>query len=396
MKAKIIVVLFACLMAGSLIAADGSYNSKDPCKQIVDKEQNKACKEKYLAFDLCTHNYRKCNFGTLGDSQTDEYQGHANLAGLNWVEQLVQARGLDFGGFEDDPEVRGEPRNDGYAHNYARWGASATEPTWSEVLPLCTPGGPCVGKSHAIEAIPHFSVQLEGLAAQVAAGKVQVVAIWFGANDIMIYRAMGGNFLGDKLTWWDGISAGIIQRIAVAVDALKAAGPVMIVAARVPISADWGEAAAAEIGKTNTQLAAEMDARGVPLIDAYAFLNNPDLLRFTSPTSIDLMVGDYAMPIVPWSIANRSNLVAPDDQRAIGPCRIVGPEWWDPVATSGLKCGTLEYQLNAVLDDAIHPSTLAMGLMANEHIKAFNSVYGIKIKPFSVSPLLCFRLTALS
>ena len=161
----------------------------------------------------------------------------------------------------------------------------------------------------------------------------------------------------------------------------------MIVVARVPASPAWGAAAAAAIGQTNTQLAAELAMRGVPLIDNRAFLDDPNLLRFTS-SGIDLMVGNYAMPIVPWSVAKVSDLVEPGDPRAIGPCRIVGPEWRDAVDTSNLMCGTLEYQLNAVLDDGIHPSTLAMGLMANEYVKAFNSTYGLKIRPLTIEEIL--------
>ena len=387
MRAKIIVALFAFLLAGSLIAADGSYNSKDPCKQIASKEQNKACKEKYLAFDICTHNYRKCNFGTLGDSLTDEYQGHSNLAGLNWVEQLVQTRGLDFGRLEANPDVRGEPRNDGYAYNYARYGASATEPTWAEIFPWCLPDQPCVGKSHLLQAIPHFSVQLEGLTAKVAAGKVQVVTIGFGANDMNIYMTLGGTFSGATLPWYEQISAGIIDRIVGAVDTLQAAGPVMILVARVPAEVAPGGAAAAAIGQTNTQLAAALATRGVPLIDAFAFLYDPDLYRITS-SGVDLMIGDYGMRIVPESVAKVSDLVEPDDARAIGPCRIVAPEWWDPVATSELKCGTLEYELNFIMDDNIHPSTLAMGLMANEYVKALNTTYGLKIRPLTTEEIL--------
>jgi hypothetical protein len=53
-----------------------------------------------------------------------------------------------------------------------------------------------------------------------------------------------------------------------------------------------------------------------------------------------------------------------------------------------MMCGTLEYQLNAVLDDGIHPSTLSMGLVANEYIKAFNSTYGLKIKPLTTAEIL--------
>jgi hypothetical protein len=101
------------------------------------------------------------------------------------------------------------------------------------------------------------------------------------------------------------------------------------------------------------------------------------------------MVGDYGMTIAPaMSVAKVSDLVKADDPRAIGPCRIVGPEWWDLVSTSELKCGTLEYELNSLLDDKIHISTLANGLMANEYVKAFNTTYGLKIKPLTTEEIL--------
>jgi hypothetical protein len=40
------------------------------------------------------------------------------------------------------------------------------------------------------------------------------------------------------------------------------------------------------------------------------------------------------------------------------------------------------------VDDKTHPSTLAMGLIANEFIKAFNWIYDLKIKPLTTQEIL--------
>jgi hypothetical protein len=197
--------------------------------------------------------------------------------------------------------------------------------------------------------------------------------------------AQGGTFSPET---WGPKSAAIIDRIVSAVDTLQAAGPVMILVARVPFLGASTNPAAPATAQTNADLAAALATRGVPLIDTFAFVNNPSRLRDTPSGGVDLMVGDYAMPKVPRSFAKKSDLVAPDDPRAIGPCRIFGPEWSDGGTTSELKCGTLEYQLTLFLDDNIHPSTLAMGLVANEYIKAFNTTYGLKIKPLKADEIL--------
>src|SRR3954454_21544701 len=58
--------------------------------------------------------------GVLGDSYSDEYQFYPphRSAGRNWVEILAATRGLNFGTFST--ASRGEPRNQGFAYNWAR------------------------------------------------------------------------------------------------------------------------------------------------------------------------------------------------------------------------------------------------------------------------------------
>ena len=66
--------------------------------------------------------------GILGDSYSDEYQfyGPDRSTSRNWAEILSAMRGLDFGRFTDTS--RGEPRNQGFAFNWARSDAT-TAPT---------------------------------------------------------------------------------------------------------------------------------------------------------------------------------------------------------------------------------------------------------------------------
>src|SRR6188474_2963230 len=65
--------------------------------------------------------------GVLGDSYSDEYQFYPpdRSTARNWVEILAATRGLDFGRFGD--EGRGEPRNQGFAYNWARSDATTED-----------------------------------------------------------------------------------------------------------------------------------------------------------------------------------------------------------------------------------------------------------------------------
>jgi phospholipase/lecithinase/hemolysin len=92
--------------------------------------------------------------GALGDSYTDEYRFYApdRSTAQNYVEQLAEDRRLDFGRFTDEP--RDVPRNAGFAYN---WAQSAD--TTSDMI---------------------ADGQLAGLAAQVAASKVDLAFVFIG------------------------------------------------------------------------------------------------------------------------------------------------------------------------------------------------------------------------
>jgi hypothetical protein len=99
--------------------------------------------------------------GALGDSYTDEYQFYptARTHARNWVEILAFTQKADFGPISRTVS-RGEPRDLGFATNWARSDATSTD---------------------------MVANQLPGLTKQVATGKVRYVSIFTGANDFLFY-----------------------------------------------------------------------------------------------------------------------------------------------------------------------------------------------------------------
>jgi hypothetical protein len=139
--------------------------------------------------------------GIIGDSNSDEYRADDNRGGvfaattLNWVEQLVRFRGLNFGAWG----TRAEPRRTGYEYNWGRSGATASS--------LLSQG------------------QHTGIAQQVAAGDVSLVVVYIGANDFLRNRyleiydgSVSGAALNNKIS-------GVIGDITTAVATVQAAGP---------------------------------------------------------------------------------------------------------------------------------------------------------------------------
>ncbi len=97
--------------------------------------------------------------GVIGDSYSDEYAFYSpdRATARNWVEILDRARGIPFGSYTDSS--RGEPRNQGFAFNWARSDA--------ETATMIRDG------------------QHKGLAAQVASGQVGIVVVFAGGNDFI-------------------------------------------------------------------------------------------------------------------------------------------------------------------------------------------------------------------
>jgi hypothetical protein len=132
--------------------------------------------------------------GVLGDSYSDEYQfypPHRSTA-RNWVEILAATRGLNFGPFS--AMSRGEPRNQGFAYNWAR-----SEATTDDLL---------------------ARGQHLGLAAQVAQGEVKIVFVFIGGNDFI--HALRSP---DPLATLDEVGPRVARNHRLAVETILAADP---------------------------------------------------------------------------------------------------------------------------------------------------------------------------
>jgi len=97
--------------------------------------------------------------GVVGDSYSDEYQFYPpdRDQARNWVEFLAATRDLDFG--SPSTSSRGEPRNQGFAFNWARSGATTDD--------LEKTG------------------QVAGVVDQITRGEVDVVVMFIGGNDFI-------------------------------------------------------------------------------------------------------------------------------------------------------------------------------------------------------------------
>ncbi len=151
--------------------------------------------------------------GTLGDSYTDEYQFYPpdRTHARNWVEILASTKQAGFGPFTT--ASRGEPRDQGFATNWARSDATSGD---------------------------MIANQLPGLARQVAGGGIAYVSIFVGGIDFLRY--LRGVAAGGVLPAPDVAAAQLAQieataqaNLDTAVGTLLAANPnVKVVVATVP------------------------------------------------------------------------------------------------------------------------------------------------------------------
>jgi phospholipase/lecithinase/hemolysin len=153
----------------------------------------------------------RVGIGVIGDSYSDEYQFYPpdRTTAQNWVEILARTRGLNFGEFT--AESRGEPRNQGFAFNWARGDAETGD---------------------MLRSGQHL-----GVAAQVARGEVGLVIVFIGANDFIHALASPER---DKIL--DRVLRQAIANLRVAVDRILKAHPrVSVILTTVPDIVDLPE-----------------------------------------------------------------------------------------------------------------------------------------------------------
>ena len=274
--------------------------------------------------------------GTLGDSFTDEYKFYPpdRTQARGWVETLAATRGVNFGPYSD--RSRGEPRNAGFAYNWARSDATTADMVRN---------------------------QLPGLAAQVARGQVKNVVILVGGNDFLLPLesiAAGALTPAAYAAALPGITAQAGANFSTAVTTLLAARPdVHLVVATVDVS-------------------------NLPIVRGVVGLS-PALQPLLQ--AVDGAVGAYDDVI--RGVAASSPRVALVDLAAVN--RQLGQT---PAAS--IPFGGATINLAAVGDDyhdffladGVHPGTVAQGIIANLFLDAFNSHFGTAVRPLSPTEIV--------
>lgn len=320
-------------------------------------------------------------FGAVGDSLTDEYQGHSDLPALNWVEQLVRDRGLDFGAFAGDPALRGEPRNDGWSHNWSRFGINLNPPAYADLNlfdehPLLNP-------------MPPLSDLVAGLAANIASGDVDVALVELGVNDFLIHVFNSGKFEGP---FFVPLRDGVVAALFEVVDTLLAAGSASIAVAALPdvipphpifhppLSPAVDPLVYADaVAETNALIQQEAAKRGVLYVDL------SESVRARLDTDVrtclasfgegcNLLIGDQVIPAD--SAARMADLVLASSAEH-GPC-----------SGNGELCAGALYALTFWTHEYAHPNTIVQGLMANDFLALVNEQFGLEIPLLSDEEIL--------
>ena len=274
--------------------------------------------------------------GTLGDSFTDEYRFYPpdRSQARGWVEILAATRGINFGPFSH--RSRGEPRDAGFAYDWARSDSTTADMVRS---------------------------QLPGLAAQVARGQVKNVVILDGGNDFLLpLKAVGAGTLEPAAyaAALPGITAQAGANLTTAVTTLLASSPhVRLVISTIDISD-------LPIVRSLTALSPAFG----PLVQA-----------------VDQAVGSYNGVI--RGLASSSPRVALVDLAAINQQLGQVPGASVPFGGTTINLATVgdDYH-DFFLADGLHPGTVAQGIIADLFLNAFNDHFGTAVRPLSPAEIV--------
>jgi len=278
--------------------------------------------------------------GVLGDSLSDEYKTYApdRSQARNWVELLAAKGRVNFGAYS--PTSRGEPRNEGFANNWARSDATTGDMVAS---------------------------QLPGLLDAVRKGQVKYVSILIGDNDFgrfLIGAAQGGKTpeaLAGQLTQ---VTATAIGNLDKTVTTLLAANP------RVKLS----------VGTIP-------DLAGIPAVVGAA----------TTPAA-KLLVGAVSQAIGVYN--NYIRTLALDPRIAVagiarGTEQLGGGGTSFAVGNQTIDLSTTgdDYH-HFILADGVHPGTVGQALIANQVVGALDTKFGAGIKYLSGAETLSLAKSA--
>jgi len=278
--------------------------------------------------------------GALGDSYTDEYRFYPpNLSqARNWVEILAATRGVDFGTFTT--KSRGEPRDQGFAFNWARYGATTAN---------------------------MIQNQLPGLSAQVAAGQVKYVSINIGGNDFLDFLngVQGGSItLAQAPAALAQVETQAAANFTTAVDTLLAASPtVRLVIVTLP------------------------EVSALPIVQQeMATLPPQDQAILTATTQA---ISQYDATI--RALAASSPRIALVDlaSQTTQLTQLAGASVPFGGTTISLSTPGDNYH-DFFLADGIHVGTVGQGLIANDFVNAIDARFGLKVAPLTPQQIVNF------
>ncbi len=353
----------------ALSDASADHNDDPGCEDFLRKCRKGDVNQCKIYSERC-----RVRYGVIGDSLSDEYQGAVSaLPGLTWTEQVHAVRYISFGGHEDDPSARGEPRNDGYSRNWARFGQAALSPQWSDLT-----NDPRVPEAQRmdprLQTIGSFDAQINGLSAQIEKGKVDVALVWVGHNDLFIRTYIGYEQDGGQAAFF----AALVGRIVSAADTLRdvASQNPNLIKTKVAIIGLAGAASA-----LNPSLSAAATAAGIPFIDPFntavtAIVTEQATTGSYDVAGTDLLPFTFAPAPTP-RVASLADLAFP----GTGPCG------FNP-ATNGIGCATPAYAEPFSHYDAVHPNTLYMGVVGNQIVTDVNAAFGFASRTIPEPQLL--------
>lgn len=262
----------------------------------------------------------------LGDSYTDEYMLYRpeRAAARNWVE-LLSTRGFSFGAFTR--ASRGEPRNQGFALNFARSDSTTA-------------------------VLRNAQVPLAARAAR--AGAANLAVVFSGANDYLLFlrgaAALGVGASPEALAVLGVIEAQATANITTSVQTLLASSPrLRLVVATVP------------------------DFSLLPVV-RLAALVDPNAQALLTAASASLSRYNDAIR----GLAAASDRVALADLAALGRQLAASP----PVVPVGGQpinlLGVGDDFRNFFTADGIHLGTVGQGFVANSFLGAANAEFGTR------------------
>jgi phospholipase/lecithinase/hemolysin len=281
--------------------------------------------------------------GTLGDSYTDEYRFHPpdQSQARNWVEILASTRkAITFGPFTT--ASRGEPRNQGFASNWARFGATSNDMVRN---------------------------QLPGLAAQVSKGQVKYAWIFIGGNDFLevLQGVQNGQIPPAQVPSAVAVAEAVAKaNFTTAVNTLLAANPrVKLVVATVP------------------------DVALLPLVQEGERLNPASQLLVQATSNA---IQRYNALITATANGNSSRIALVDLAGQSAQLLSAGG------ATGTASFGGATINLTTpgdnyhdfFLADGIHIGTVGQGIIAADFISAIDSHFGAKVAPLTPQQIIAF------